>query len=358
MNNIFNKSYSSTPSRLERSENFKLFDSTDNLLEFMINIEDEYFNITKEHISNSYNGIKYNNIEMINEGAEEFKNAAITFFVEIMNKIKELFTKFMMRINVYFSSFDRFVSKYKDVIHKSNPDFFIEGYTYTVLDKIGIPKLDKLYELINVFNYQIENIDELTLSDVQKEKENWDDSENLDKARGYISGFGKPIFDTEYIQTLKSMFRNGDSVKHNVHIDQKVLDEIIDNYSKSKKMSQMLKKEHKDVEKLFKQINKFFEDKAYKTYVDNDKKLVVNKIGVDSNTLKTNSDIYIEYNTENVIKLNKYFNLKFKQAKDISNMILSVYIEKINAFEESIVFYTEVIKRSVFKDYDKDKRGK
>ena len=358
MNNIFNRQYSSIPALIKRTENFELYNLTDNILEFMINIEEEYYDITKEHISTTYLGVTSNNTDILIEGAVEFKNAVISFFTMIIDKLKELFTNFIMRVHVYFTNFDKFVSKYKDIIHKSNPDFFIEGYTYTVLDKVDTPKLDKLYEIINNFNFQIDNIDELTLKDVEKEKEDWDSSENLDRARGYISGFGKPIFDIDYIQTLKLMFRNGEVNKHKIHINQSTLDEIVDNYLNSKKVIPKIKKDHQDVERMFKQIKKIFENKAYKTYVYNDKKLIVSHVDISSNTFKTNSNIHINYNTENFIKLDKYYNLKFKQAKDISNMVLSVYTEKINAIEESIVFYTEVIKRSVFKDYDKDKRGK
>lgn len=214
-----------------------------------------YQNIMEAIALNEYDYFQATGEEIVYEagGLSSFFSKVKAFFVNLYQKIKGLFKKFIALIDSYVKDDKDFVNKYRrQLLSVNTKDFEYKGYEFddSKISGINIEScMNKAYketELpeLNASSTEIENVDD-------KLKKVEDQSDMTDKMRGaalgQAGGSSSPIDTGEFSKELFMLFRKGEDSKDT--LDKiSVSDQIgyIINYGDTKKKAE---KSFKDLEK-------------------------------------------------------------------------------------------------------------
>lgn len=315
-------------------------------LETMIALEEEFYQINSDNLLAAHYGIKEENLEILHEGFGDFINSAITFFSNLINRLKDFIKNVFLYISNFIGDFDKFINTHKDEIKKLNPDFDIQGYNYTIND--SIPDLSILNNLIQDFNSEVSNIDKLKKSDIISQRNEFNSSVNKGKMRASILKRNSELSAEEFQQEIKLIYRDGEESQNTIHVDQNYLIKVVDNFPNVKRSFETIRRETDKAIILVNNLKNFFEKSANVYYRNNKKTIGTYKISNNNGSMKKDERVERDYDVDKLYILNTFFSFKFLQAKEIGNLTVSAMMEKTNALKEQLALYKSIVRRSFF----------
>jgi len=354
-NNIFTNKPTAPTSRL-RCETDD-FDISQSCLETMLILEEEYFDINKNHIQVTHLSMKEQSLEILTEGFGDFIDSVIRFFKNLMKRFTEFMKKVFMIINAYLGDFDAFLTKYKDHLQKLDPDFTIKGYDYVFQD--SIPRLDKIDAIISDYNSELEQLDGKKKGDIIKEKDKYVASTQMNKLRAYVLGMSGEIEEDEFVKTARKLYRKGEDEETDIEVKKSYLTKIINDYPHTKKLYNDAVKERDKVMALIDSMKLFFEKSASVYYKGNNKTIGMNKIEKKESGYgikNTGNKVEKNYAFSDLEKINTFYNFKFTQAKELGNICVTAMVEKVNALKEALKLYRVIVRKSMTHKKEEEKK--
>lgn len=323
------------------NETFYLRKETDDidvstfLLETLISLEQDYFNITKNHMMATHIAMKDDNTEILQEGLSDFKKSAVEFFNNLLKKVKEFFAKVIMFIRAYLGKFEKFIKTYRDKLLTMNPDFKIEGYNYSFSS--DIPRLDKIQQIVDSYNSEIKEVEKMSKSEILKRRNEFTSSDNMDKIRAYVIGSNTPISSEEFLSECKKAFRSGATEKESIHVTKQMIHEIVDGgYKSMKKLADDCLKEKDKTVLIIERMKDFFNRGAYVHYKGDTRMIHARTISIEDKQVKTGEAEHIPYSTQKIDVINTYYNYKWIETKELGSICVTAISEKLNAVKECI----------------------
>lgn len=326
------------------------FDMTQSYLESVLILEDEYTSINVEHYQVTHMAMKENNIDILTEGLGDILRSIVKFFANLLEKFKGFMKKAFMIINAYIGDFGKFLDKYKDQLGKLNPDFTIKGFEYTI--NSDIPKIDKIKNIIDDYNTELNNVDKLTKAKIIKQREEYTSSNYLDKVRGYIIGTGGDVSSDEYVDECKKVYRKNQSDEQEIHVDKSYLSTVLSQYSSLSKLYTDITKERDKTILMIDQMKNFFQNGASVYYKGQSKTIGAYKMNTSSTSNQITKGDKIErgYEVGKMEILNTFFNYKFAQSKSLGVISITAMVEKVNAIKEQMKLMRVIVRKSMFNE--------
>jgi len=348
LKNIFNKNNSNNKSikTLLTTDDID-FDTSQSCLEYFILLEEDYFNINKEHLQSAHIANKDKNMEIIREGFNDFINSVISFFKNLLDKFKEFMKRIFMIIYAYLGDFEKFLDKYKEQLRGLDPKFNVKGFKYSF--KSNIPNLDIINNIINSYNSELNDIDNMTKDKIIEQREKFMATANLNKIRANIISVSGEVSSEDYLKDVKKIFRDGNEEKIDIEVNKSFLTTVIADYPFLKKNYSDAIKERDDIIAVIEKIKSFFEKNASVYYKGKDKTIGTKLLNRSGNKIQTGDNVEKNYSESKINLINTFFSFKFAQSKEIGSMCTIACIEKVNALKECLSFYREIIKRCAFK---------
>lgn len=343
---IFNNTAKATKIPLVES-----FDTEIESFNIIQEAEYESFETLVEFNKAMYIGMKENCDEIIEEGFKEFFEDAAKFFRNLAKKIIE-FTKNAMKYFVsYIQDFSKFLKKNEDYLKSLNINFTYKGYEYTFPEA---PVLTKVYEIVKSYYGNINKIDSMKYSDIVKMRDEFANESTKNKIRASILGVGTEVSQDNYSEASKKLFRNTEN-PINITVDKAYIEKIIKDYDNIKSLLNKTETKKTQIIKLLNDLEIFFNKKASVTYQNEQKVIKTSEIKYDDNDkFKRGSDINSSYDENKLKNLNIYFDYKFKEARFISNCVITVYLDKINAIKDNMTQYKSIIRQALTKKENTD----
>ena len=344
---IFKKQATQTPLRLRQET--EEFDVTQSLLESLIELEDSFFTITRDHMVATHMYLKDENVEILEEGFKDFYNAAVEFFEKLLKKFKEFMSKVFMYIQSWIGGFDKFLSKYKDKLGNLNPDFSIRGYDYTF--DSSVPQLNVIQIIINDYNSELSNLKNISKADITKEREEFTSEEYLAKMRAYILGASSPVYPDEFVEEARKVFRGGMTDDKEIKVTKSVLNKAVEDYAELKKTFNECVRQRDKTIILIESLKEFFKKSGSVHYKGRDTKVIHTyriEPKKDQGTIYRDEKIETTYSADNLEKINLFYDFKWKQAKEIGFMAVTAMTEKVNALKEALKQNEKIIRGSIF----------
>lgn len=330
------------------------YDLTQSCLEALLILEEEYTEINVNHIRSTYLGMKENSIEILQESLGDALQSIIKFFGNLLTKFKEFMNNAIMFITAYLGDFDKFLEKYKEPLSKLQPDFKIKGFTYTI--KSDIPKVDKIKNIIDDYNNDLNNIDKLNKADIIKERDENTSSSYLDKVRAYILGETNEISSSDYVEACRKSYRNSSDKEEDIHVNKALLDNTISQYPNLRKLEKDAIKQRDETIILIESMKNFFQRSSSVYYKGKDKTIGANKLNFSNNHISNGDAAEVNYDVKKYEVINTFFNSKFAQSRELGSITVTAMVEKVNAIKEELKLNREIIRKSLsLKNIDKDK---
>lgn len=325
------------------------FDSGINTYEMLRSIEESGFQVAFEHKVSAYNGLKYNNVEIIQESLNDFFRKAGEFFRNMINKILEFAKKTMKFFLSYFQDFEKFMKKNESFIRSLNPSFTYSGFEYKFPKA---PILTNVYDIAASYNIEINRIDSMKYKDVSDMRDKFYSTEYKNKIRASVLGESGEVSQDKFSEQSKILFR-GSKDPINIHVNNSYIDKIFKEYSEIKKLLNATEAEKNKIIKLLTDFEVFFKNKASVIYDKGQKMINTTTIRHDNDKFSNGDKANINYSEETIRIMNTYFDLKFQESRFISNCVITVYIDKVNALKDCLKQYRDIIRQSMRKKENK-----
>jgi hypothetical protein len=347
--NVFGKSMKPLKESVSRVKTeSEDFDLTQTMLENFIILEDAFFDITKEHMMATHLSLKEDSIEILQEGFKDFGHAAVEFFKNMIKKFKEFMSNVFMVIRSYFGNFETFIHKYEDKLKTLKPDFSIYGYTYSFTD--SVPQLDKIHQLINSYNVEVEEVKKMKKEDLIKERDVYTSSDQMSEIRAYVLGSSSRIDKEYFLETAKQTYRSGSDKEELIKIDNNALQHILDNYKELKTVFKRCASERDKTIMLIENLKDFFSKSASVHYKANNKVMYAHSIEVNShnNGIQRTGTTEIPYDMGRLEVVNLFYNFKWMQSKELGSICVMAVTEKVNALKEAMKLSEKIIHKAMF----------
>lgn len=339
---IFNKTLDKAPSKIPLLEEFSIQEESYDILR---NIESDAYEVSLGLKRSTYIGLKEQNVEILEEGLSDFFKNAAEFFRKLAHKILE-FAKNTMKLFVsYFQDFDKFLTKNREYLKSLDINFSYSGYEYNFPEA---PVVSKAYDIISSYNADISRIDNLKYADVSKMKEEYSDYSYKNKIRASILGVSAAeVSQDSFTETSRLIFR-GSKEKINININKAYIDKILTEYSTMKTLLNKTENQKTKIVKMLNDLEVFFQRKASVVFEKEEKKIQAYNISKsDDDKLSYDSHNTTGYDDKKLTTLNLYFDLKYQESKFISNCIVTVYLDKINAIRDCMKQYRDIIRKAL-----------
>lgn len=327
--------------------------SEDSLQEFIMFQDASMTRAVLENARFMYIGERDNIPEIVQESASDFLDKVVEFFKKLIQKVKEWFGKIFLLIQTLIGNTGKMLESNRDLFLKKNVTFNMTGFEYTI--KEGAPKLDHLDKLISEYNKDIVKIKEFKPQDINDRRDEHKGS--LSKIRGEILTDGESIDAENFKEHCDAFFRNGDTESTVINIDSAYIRRISDNYNRIKKLYSDSVKEKRKLEVQLESLKKFFENGARQVKYDSngEKTITAHQIEKGDYGVKTSGD-GTQYTAAagNLKLMNMYFNYRYEQSKDISNIMLTVMESKVKALKEEIKFYDACVRKWIVASNNKN----
>lgn len=317
------------------------------ILQSLLELEEECSTVVENSLYSVYIGGVDNNLKIVQEGLSDLFKNAVEIFKNLIEKIKKFFKSVFNFFKSLFTSTDKFINENKDeiLISIDKIDFFEEGFEYTFKD--NVPNLDILNKLIDEYNSEISNIENLTDKEIIEMRQNFLEDENLGKLRGSVLGLeGTRIEKENFLNECKKIYRNGQEEKVKLHFDMSKCEEIVNHtYPNLKKEVEKVKKDRDEAIILIGKLRDFFQKNPYVHFQGQEEKILIRRLDETGSSLKDHSEL--DYNNKNSKKMSIYFSYKLVQSKEIGHMCITSITEKVNAMKEALKFYMMIMKKIV-----------
>jgi len=329
------------------SSNIPIVESFNNIDEYAIIRDSEYdsFKISLEFSQTIYTGIKYDDIEIVNEGFTDFFDRVVEFFKDLMKKIGDFVKKYLAYFASYFQNFKRFLEKNKEFLRSLDVSFTYEGYVYKFPKES--PSTTKVNDIIGSYNIEISRADSMTYADVSAMREEFVNDTYRNKIRAAILNSGEhEITEEDFGKKSKLTFRTSED-KTTINVDKSYIDKIIKEYST---LQELLGTVTKDRDKIFKILNTiiaFFNNKASVVYKDAEKSISTSRINSKDDSVSFEDKVSIKYDTEKLKTLNAFFDLKYRESKFVSNCLTTVFMDKVNSINDCMKQQREIIRKAL-----------
>jgi hypothetical protein len=344
-NNIFSKTVvEKRPTlRVESAD----FDFNETVIEALNVLEDSAFEITKEHMVSTHIYLKDGDEEILQEGFKDFGSKVVEFLSNMIKKFKEFMGRVMMIFRAHFGKFDTFLSKYKNTLNSLNPDFTVDGYTYTI--ESHRPKMELLKGLVIKYNMELGALDKKSKADITLERERAISNKEMDKLRGHLVGLNE-IESGEFQEVLKRMFRNGMDSTESIQVDQKLIRGIVNrDYEISKNLYKETIKQKDAIILLLESLKDFFKKSASVHYKDDTKVIQGYEIRVNDkeNGIKRGEAVKNEHSESRLAVANAFYDYKWVQAKEIGSICIIAVTEKLTALKESLKLQEKIVRKAL-----------
>lgn len=314
----------------------------------LIHLEEMAREITNDHTVGVYTGYRDSNVAIVKESMTDFIAGTVEFFKKLIEKLIEFFKQASLYLASLFGSFDKFLDRNATKIKEGFTPFTIYGHEYTFQNKV--PDTAPMMALVSDFNTESASLDSTSMADVTDARRNFFNEGEIDKLRGLVMRTG-PIRSNEFLDEVKRTFRKGELSTHEIKIDGVKLDLFIRNYKDLKAEFDQVKKDRLKLESTYKAIEAFFARGYRHEYVGNDRKVRIQNLSADvsDGKIDTSGDTTDYSSSDERVKLvNAFYQLKWKQAQEISTFSFQVYTERVNALKEATNFYEKVIRKAIF----------
>lgn len=328
------------------------FDSDMAAYEMLRSIEESGFQISMEHRKDTYTGIKYNNIEILQESLTDFFKKAAEFFRTLITKILEFAKKTMKFFLSYFQDFEKFLKKNEDFIRGLKPAFTYKGYNYQFPK---VPVLTKVYDIAQSYNIEINRIDSMTHKDVSDMRDTFYNSSHRNKIRASILDISGEISQDKFAEESKLIFR-GSRDPEPINVNSTYIDKIFNEYSEIKNLLNATDAEKNRIIKLLTDFEIFFKNKAAVVYDKGQKVIRTNTIRHDDDRFSRGNSTSLSYDDDKLKIMNAYFDLKYQESRLISNCVITVYVDKVNALKDCLKQYRDII-RGAMRNKDQSEKA-
>lgn len=313
-------------------------------------LEYDSFKISLEFNQTVYNGLKSNDIEIVNEGFTDFFKKAAKFFKDLALKIVEFSKKYIKFFISYMQDFNRFLEKNKDFLKSLNPNFTYTGYEFKFPEA---PNITKAYDIIDSYNIEINKIDTMKYADISKMREEFANETYKNKIRASVLGSGEiEVSQDTFKEKSKNLFRDSNS-EIKITVNNQYINKIIDEYGKMKKLLDDTEKNKVKIIKLLHDLEFFFDRKASVVYDKEEKRISTSTINREDDKFKRNDSINTQYDENKLTTLNSYFDLKYRESKFISSCLITVYMDKIEAIKDCMKQYKDITRQALVNKTDK-----
>ena len=345
MKNIFSNTSPVTSTSLPTTESLDI-DLFISILESLNRMEDDSFNMHKSHLDAVYNYMQEGSVEILQEGFGDFINGCVKFFKSLMARIGKFFDKVMMFIRAYIGDFDKFLTKYKNVILAKKPDFTIEGYTYSF--KTDVPNMAIIEHIVSEYNSELANLGtDLNKGHVVDLRNKYASEEFFDGVRGKCLGKSSRIQQGSYVAELRKEFRSDAESARDIHVDNTILRNCIEDYSKLKTSLNDLHKLRSNVTSLLGSLASFFQEGTHVYYKGEKKVIGMDQLSKGDYSINTTDRTVVDFKTEHLAIYDAFYDYKFKQARELSQIAIISITGKIDALKEAMKQYRTIVRKSM-----------
>ena len=309
------------------------------------NIEENGFEISLNHRQSMYIGMKENSVEILEESLKDFFKDAAEFFKKLAKKIIDFAKNAMKSFLSYFQDFDKFLKNNEDTLRSLNPNFTFKGFDYKFPDA---PVLTKAYDIAGSYNIEINRMDSMKYADVLKMKDQFAGDSYKNEIRASILGSNNNVNADNFNDQSKLLFRSNKDAA-NITVNKSYVDMILREYSKLKTLLNETEAKKTKIVKMLNDFETFFLRKASVTYNNMEKQIQTNEIRTDDDKFQRGEIKTSNYSEESLKVLNAYFDLKYAESRFISNCLIHVYLDKVNAIRDCMKQYRAVIRQCLNK---------
>lgn len=315
------------------------------------------FNIVKESMRAEHAYRMIGDPDILTEGFADILSKMGEFFKNMVKHIKEFFRKIFMFIDSQFMEIDKFTKKYKKELDKvKGIKFTIQGYKFTLHDK---PDITPFKELVDTYNASIADAKSLKMNDIKLEESEKLSNDNLEKIRGIVLGNNKRFKEDDFSEEVRKYYRDGNDETIEIEVNDSLFRQTINSVED-------LVKRKKDAEKYRDQLifsltkaEQFFDKKASAIFVNDQKKVVTNKLNYDNdnNSVSRGEDVYTDYGSSDstINTLNRFIKYKYNYTRTLAGIINIVTNEYCNAYKDNVKMARQIIIGSLKKENIEDK---
>lgn len=354
LNNIFTKkaNVSKPITFTPVAESIDSFSETD-LLEFMLVQEMAISETMINHSRYTYIGEKDDCLEIVRESVSDFFDKMVEFFRNLLKKIKEFFGKLFLLIQSLMGKTKNLIENNKAAILKKHASFVVEDYKYTIPS--SSPNLKYLENLVSTYNREYDKISKMKMDEIKERRE--EAMETLPKLRGEILGTNTRIEDGELRSEADKFFRDGDDEAQSITVDNVYISKICDEYSNLDKTYTECVKQKRMLEVQLEGLKKYFETGSRQVkYVNGEARANINKVELKDAGVVRTGDSYSPTATGGTLKtINAYFDYRFAESKELSNIVLTVVDAKCRALKDQVKHYDYCIRKWIYAEPESNK---
>ena len=354
LNNIFTKKVSNiSPVTLTPvSESINDFNDTE-LLDFIVLQEMAVTETLVENRRYMYMGEKEGCVEIVRESVGDFFDKMIEFFKNLLKKIKEFFGKLFLLIQTLMGRTKTLIENNKEVLLKKNASFVLDNYKYTIPS--SSPNLKYLENLVSNYDKEYDKITKMKVQEIVERRQ--EAMDNLPKLRGEILGNNERIDDGELRTEANKFYRDGDDDTQTITVDRAYISKICSEYPNLDKTYTDCVKEKRKLEVQLESLKKYFETGARQVkYSDGDKKTTVKQIELKDNGVSRTGEAHNSSASTGTLKvLNAYFDYRFAESKELSNIVLTVIDAKVRALKDQLKHYDDCIRKWIYAEPESNK---
>jgi hypothetical protein len=316
------------------------------VMEDLTRMENDAFTIHLNNMHSKYSAMHENSLEIIQEGFGDFINSCVNFFKALIKKIGVFFDKVMMFVRAYIGDFDKFLTKYKSELIKKTPDFTIQGYDYTF--KPGIPDMSIVEHIISGYNSELRELSTNTTKGYVVElRAKYASDEFFDTVRGKCMGKSAKVSSANFASDLKKEFRSGESDTKEVKVNATVLRGCIEDYPKLKTSLTDLTKTKGNITSLMTSLMSFFQEGTHVYFKENDKVIGADQLKRNDYSVDAVDRTTEKFSPERLTIYNSFYDYKFKQARELSQIAIISITSKIDALKEALKMYRTIVRQSM-----------
>lgn len=266
---------------------------------------------------------------------------------KFIQKVKEFFKKILLYITSAYQDLDKLSEEVKKIIKdKDDIRFKIDGFKFTVMDKSG-PNTTEFHDIVSSYNEDMAKLSKLKESEIKKSITAWLEESNLDRLRGQVLGNNERIPEDEFLDEIRSYYRNGEISTSTIEVTKSMVMDIIGH---AKRLEDLKKSSIKDRDTLINLLTKsesFFGRTIYSYYKGSEKQINVSKVNVSDDKFST-EDNNVNVNDELSKIISMYASYKAKQVNKIAGMINLVACERVNALRDQIKQERTILRKCLF----------
>lgn len=268
---------------------------------------------------------------LIRESFSDFMDSFRKIISKFLAFIKSIFERFVTGLNKFVQA-EGYLKKHKKDFDKfsTENEFYFQGYEYTFSS--NIPVISALADFSNDFVFKLngEQIKFTTTEEIKKayqtltaelESENWYDSF---RAR-VLGDEGGSIGRSEFAEELFSTYRNGESDKDEIRVDNYYVSTAYMSFENHSKAISEVKKTKTSIDDSYNSIRKQVEKMMSISRNDGQ---VTGALTISPNGVKA------PLTGESVTQMDLYIKAKVNQVQEMSNIHAMAFAAKLDAYND------------------------